>query len=250
MDSKLWDTDVDRKPWDTDVDSRPWSTTVARRFHGQIEHSVFVTLRFELLAVCGLLKVSDSLAQSGTAVSGVNQDVLLPVARGLIELPPTVCGELQQMILFAVAMGMHSMDMAIGAEDQVVESGLFPIVVVFVEKRKDHPRNARSDDYAIAMQPSLDPTAPIEDVRLDVGQVVVVLGFFPAKLHFAGRFFADLLQKLVRCFPAHIPLAVVCGMFWQIRSDRCDRCDGLCSTIASGDGSLGTIAAAPGSAPT
>ena len=46
------------------------------------------------------------------------------------------------------------MDMAIGADDQIIESGLFAIVIVFVEKCEDHLGNARSDDYAIAMQPS------------------------------------------------------------------------------------------------
>ena len=89
VDSRLWDTAVDRKPWDTDVDSRPWSTTVARRFHGQTEHSVFVRLRFVALVPCGPLKVSDSMAQSGTAVSGLKQGVRLPGLRGIADLPPT-----------------------------------------------------------------------------------------------------------------------------------------------------------------
>ena len=118
VDNKLWDSAVDREPWDTDVDNMPGSTTVARRCFGQHEHSVFETLRFELLAACGQLKLSGSLAQSGTAVSGVQQYVRLPGARGIAELPPTDCGELQHVILHAIGTGMHSMGMAVGADDQ------------------------------------------------------------------------------------------------------------------------------------
>jgi hypothetical protein len=124
--------------WGTGVVSKPWSTTVAtiRHANRQVEHSALLTRRFPslVLDVSVIRKVSSSLAQSDTPMSGWDQDNLVLVfpVLGLRDLQPIITNASQHEILFSCGIGMQSMGNAIGAEDHVVEAGLVVICIELV----------------------------------------------------------------------------------------------------------------------
>ena len=143
--------------WGTGVVSKPWSTTVAtiRHANRQVEHSVRLTRRFPSIdrGPSVTRKVSSSLAQSDTPMSGWGQDDVVRVFTllGLRDLQPIIIHASQHEILSSCGMGMQPMGNAIGAEDHVVEAGLVVIGVELVEETHHDSLNAGSDDRGSSM---------------------------------------------------------------------------------------------------